>query len=129
MDPKVLAERRAKQNARRAGLATPTSAVPPPPSVGKTPETPPANPALTLAQACPQRPHPGESSAQTLLLSVDLSDSDLLKNSSPPHARLSASGLLFTFRFPAASRHRRILPPKLGIDEFIKALLLQLAKQ
>ncbi|OMO61465.1 hypothetical protein COLO4_33424 [Corchorus olitorius] len=64
MDPKVLAERRAKQNARRAGLVAPTSsAVPPPPSVGKAPETPQANPALTLAQACPQGPHPGESSA------------------------------------------------------------------
>ncbi|OMO56706.1 hypothetical protein COLO4_35577 [Corchorus olitorius] len=65
IDPKVLAERRAKQNARRAALSAPTpSAVPQPTSVNKASETSQANPALTLAQVRPQGSHPGESSAQ-----------------------------------------------------------------
>ncbi|OMP11656.1 putative Calreticulin precursor [Corchorus olitorius] len=54
METKVIAERRAKQNARRAGLVASTSPVVPfPSSVSKAPETPQANPPLTLAQACP----------------------------------------------------------------------------
>ncbi|OMP05505.1 ectonucleoside triphosphate diphosphohydrolase 1-like protein [Corchorus olitorius] len=69
MDPKVLAERRAKQNARRAGIAAPTSSVPstaapPSSSVSKAPETSQAQTALALAQVCPQGSLQGEFSTQ-----------------------------------------------------------------
>ncbi|OMO55052.1 hypothetical protein COLO4_36221 [Corchorus olitorius] len=69
MDPKVLAERRAKQNARHAGLVAPTSSVvSPPTSALNAPKTSQANPALTLAQVRPQGSHPGECSAQGAVL-------------------------------------------------------------
>ncbi|OMO88927.1 hypothetical protein COLO4_20022 [Corchorus olitorius] len=69
MNRDILAERRVKQSARRAGLvatpatATPTAA-PPSSSVSKAPETSQAQTALTLAQVCPQGSRPGESSTQ-----------------------------------------------------------------
>ncbi|OMO62539.1 hypothetical protein COLO4_33019 [Corchorus olitorius] len=63
MDRAVLVERRAKQNARHSGLtASTSSAAPPPPFVSKAPKTSQVDPALTLAQVCPQGSHPGESS-------------------------------------------------------------------
>ncbi|OMO77719.1 hypothetical protein COLO4_25026 [Corchorus olitorius] len=69
MDPRILAEKRARQNARRAGLTAPSpSAVPPPTSVSgvlETSSTQP-NPPLTLAQMPSQGSRPGESSSQVL---------------------------------------------------------------
>ncbi|OMO82982.1 hypothetical protein COLO4_22750 [Corchorus olitorius] len=59
MNRDILAERRAKQSARRAGLvATPatatSTAAPPSSSVSKAPETSQAQTALALAQVCPR---------------------------------------------------------------------------
>ncbi|OMO87635.1 hypothetical protein COLO4_20630 [Corchorus olitorius] len=75
----ILSQRRAKQITRRAELvatpaatssATPSVAVPPPPSVGKAPEAAQTQTALTLAQVHPQGAQPGESSCQAIAAAV-----------------------------------------------------------
>ncbi|OMO80055.1 hypothetical protein COLO4_24267 [Corchorus olitorius] len=94
MNRDILSQRRAKQSTRRAELvvtpaatssATPSTAVPPPPSVGKAPEAAQTQTALTLAQAHPQGAQPGESSCQA---AVQLATFGFAPISTPPREEI-----------------------------------------